>query len=141
MARRYSTTDSPDDRKERALRTKSILLRVSETERERWRQMAEASGMTLADFIRQLMDGPDAVVSSRAPVRRRRYERTTAPRELVAAVNQIGSNINQLARWANTWKSKVEAIRVVAALSVTDRHLQVLLETWTPESEVDTNDA
>ena len=142
MPRRYKPTNSPEQREARARRTEWIVFRASESERDRWRKEAEASEMTVSDFVRQRIDGPEAVVSGRNPVRRR-YERATAPRELVAAVNRLGSNVNQLARWANTWKSKVEAIRVVAALSVTDRHLQALLEIWTPEPEpeVDTNDA
>lgn len=129
MARRYSPHDSPAARKERALRKKTILLRVSETERDRWRRMAEASEMTVSDFVRQRIDGPEAVVSGRNPVRRR-YERATAPRELVAAITRIGSNVNQIARWANTQSSAVDAVRVVAALAVIDQHLQALREDW-----------
>jgi len=131
MPRRYKPTNSPAAREQRARRTKWIMIRASESERDRWRKWAEALGITTSDLFRLRMDGPGAVVSGRNPVRRR-YERPTAPRELVAAVNRIGSNVNQISRWANTHKSEADALRVAAALSVFDWHLQALLEAWTP---------
>ena len=122
-------------------RDKSLLLRVSGSERERWRRQAEAEGLTLADWMRRRLDGPGAQVSGRTPAPRRRRGRATAPPELVAEIGRVGNNLNQLARWANTWKGAAEATQVVVALAAIDRQLSEISDVWTPGREGGNGDA
>nr|WP_246152506.1 plasmid mobilization relaxosome protein MobC [Roseospira navarrensis] len=47
-------------------------------------------------------------------------------RRLVFQVNRIGNNLNQVARWCNTYKDAAEAAGVVAALMQIDRGIRDL---------------
>ena len=94
------------------LRPKWVHVLLSEQERTVWQAGAGAAGLTLADLIRQRMG--DAREVGRDPIRRRAARR--ADPALLAALGRIGSNLNQIARWANTHKDKAEAIQVLAAL-------------------------
>lgn len=75
-------------------------LRVEKTEIEHKAQLA---GLTLSDFIRRT-------------VARSRTRQTQAEREHLRLLARAGNNLNQLARWANTYKSDIEAVRLLVAL-------------------------
>lgn len=92
-------------------RTKWVHVKATPDEQKQWQALAAAQGLTLADLIRQSLD---ARLVGRDPVRRRAARR--ADPELLAALGRIGSNLNQIARWANTYKGKAEAVQVLAAL-------------------------
>lgn len=94
------------------MRAKWVHVKVTDDERAGWQAQAEAAGLTLADLIRQRLG--EARPVGRDPVRRRAARR--ADPELLAALGRIGSNLNQIARWANTYKGKAEAVQVLAAL-------------------------
>ena len=70
-----------------------IKVRVSESEKTEIEHKAQLAGLTLSDFIRRT-------------VARSRTRQTQAERE----------HLNQLARWANTYKSDIEAVRLLVAL-------------------------
>ena len=53
-----------------------------------------------------------------------RLRKTPLEKEHVRQVARVGANLNQLARWANTYKSRAEAIRVLAALLSFERALK-----------------
>lgn len=93
-------------------RAKWVHVKVTEQERAGWQAQAEAAELTLADLIRQRLG--EAKPVGRDPIRRRAARR--ADPELLAALGRIGSNLNQIGRWANTYKSKAEAVQVLAAL-------------------------
>lgn len=93
-----------------------IKLRVSDEERARWLLKAGEAGMTLSALIRQGLDA--------TRVRpRRRVETDPA---LLRALARIGSNLNQIARWANQHKQAAEARTVLAGLIEIDRELSAL---------------
>ena len=94
------------------LRPKWVHVMVNEQERAAWQAQAGAAGLTLADLIRQRLG--EAKTVGRDPVKRRAARR--ADPALLAALGRIGSNLNQVARWANTYKGKAEAVQVLAAL-------------------------
>ena len=94
------------------MRAKWVHVKVTDDERAGWQAQAEAVGLTLADLIRQRLG--EARPVGRDPIRRRAARR--ADPELLAALGRIGSNLNQIARWANTYKGKAEAVQVLAAL-------------------------
>ena len=51
---------------------------------------------------------------------------------------RIGSNLNQLARWANTHTSALEAVTVIAHLTALSRELAAFSS---PETEAEADDA
>ena len=81
-------------------------------EHKRWQALAAAQGLTLADLIRQSLA---ASTVGRTP-RRRRMKAPEADPALLAALARAGNNLNQIGRWANTYKSNADAVQVLAAL-------------------------
>ena len=103
----------------REARDQLVQLRCTSSERDRWREKAEASGKPLSVFLREALDG--------APVRRRRRVATADP-ALLRQIAQVGNNLNQLAKWCNRDKSGVNAMAVIARLIEIDRELRVIRE-------------
>ena len=88
-----------------------IKLRVTPSEKETITAKAKAQGQTVTDFIRQrALDY--------------RLRRTMLEKEHVRQLARLGANLNQLARWANTYKSRAEAIQVLAALVSMEKMLK-----------------
>jgi hypothetical protein len=48
-------------------------------------------------------------------------------KERLRQLTRIGVNLNQIARWANTYKRAVEAIEVLTALSSLEREIRAFL--------------
>ena len=97
-------------------RTLIAQARVSESELAEWRAKAAAVGVGLSELLRRAMARTRTWTAAAAEVER---ERT---RELA----RIGSNLNQIARWANTHKGNAEAVEVIAHLVVIERALDTL---------------
>ena len=89
---------------------------MSPAERAAWKAKAAAAGLPLSALLRQAMA---------------RTQTWTAPgmaveRERSRQIARIGSNLNQLARWANTHPSAVEAVAVIDRLRAVERSLRAL---------------
>ena len=97
-------------------RTLIAQARVSEAELAEWRAKAAAAGVPLSELLRRAMARTRTWTAAAAKVER---ERT---RELA----RIGSNLNQIARWANTHKENAEALEVVTHLVAIERALDTL---------------
>ena len=97
-------------------RTLIASARVSEAELAEWRSKATAAGVPLSELLRRAMGRTRTWTAVAAEVER---ERT---RELA----RIGSNLNQIARWANTHKENAEAVEVIAHLVAIERALETL---------------
>ena len=97
-------------------RTLIAQARVSEAELAEWRVKAAAAGVGLSELLRRAMARTRTWTAAAAKVER---ERT---RELA----RIGSNLNQIARWANTHKGNAEAVEVIAHLVAIERALDTL---------------
>lgn len=106
------------EQKRQKRRDKWLHVKLTEEERQQWQQAAEAEGVTVADLIRLRMG---SATEGRRP-RQRRASRRADP-ALLAALGKVGSNLNQIARWANTHKSAADAVQVVAALAAVERIL------------------
>ena len=92
-------------------RTALVKLRVTPAEKEIIIAKAEAQGQTVTDFLRQrALDY--------------RLRQTPLEKERVRQLARIGVNLNQLARWANVYKSRAETIDVLAALVSLERELK-----------------
>ena len=85
-----------------------VKIRASKAERAEWHAKARAVGLSLSDLVR------------RSVGRVRTW--TVAHAEL----ERIGSNLNQIARWANTHKENAEAVEVIAHLVAIERTLGTL---------------
>lgn len=98
---------------EKTLKTSWIKIRVTPQEKLLLVQKAALQGMSLTDFIR---------------VRTLNYRQRQHPlsKEYLFQLARIGVNLNQLAKWANTYKSKTEALEVVLALADFEKELHAL---------------
>ncbi len=80
-----------------------IKIRLSKSEKIDWQEKAVRAGISLSNLIRQAMA--------------RTQTWTAADRGLISEqtrqISRIGNNLNQIAKWANTYKSTAEAIEVI----------------------------
>lgn len=103
-------------------RDKWLHLKVSLEERDLLKQIAKKRDITVADLVRESIGHrPEGL-----PRRDRRPVHHADPL-LLTALGRIGNNLNQVGRWANTYKSSADAVQVLAALSAIDRSLKELV--------------
>ena len=93
-----------------------VKIRSSEAERAEWHAKARSVGLSLSDLVRRSVGRVRTWTVAHAELER---ERT---RELA----RIGSNLNQIARWANIHKEDAEAVEVTAHLVAIERALDTL---------------
>ena len=93
-----------------------VKIRASEAERAEWHTKARSVGLSLSDLVRR----------SVGRVRTWTVAHTELERERTRELARIGSNLNQIARWANTHKENAEALEVVAHLVAIERTLDTL---------------
>ena len=93
-----------------------VKVRASEAERAEWHAKARSVGLSLSNLVRRSVGRVRTWTVAHAELER---ERT---RELA----RIGSNLNQIARWANTHKENAEALEVVTHLVAIERALDTL---------------
>lgn len=108
---------------------KPLAVRVPSAVADDWRGHAQAAGLSLADWLRQAVDPGKIRVSNRpTPQTRPKLKRpaSTDP-ALMAGIAKIGNNLNQLARWANSFKSKADSAQVLIALSAIERDISFFL--------------
>jgi hypothetical protein len=98
---------------EREQRTAIIKIRVTETEQVAWQTKAEAAGLSVSELIRRAVARVKTWTASDATIER---ERT---RELA----KIGNNLNQIARWSNTYKDAADATEVISHLLAIEQRL------------------
>ena len=87
-----------------------IKIRVTPDEKKLIESKASAQGQTVTDFLRQ---------------RALDYRLRISPleKERIRQLARIGSNMNQIARWANTYKKRAEAVEVITRLILLEREL------------------
>ena len=102
-----------------------VKIRASEAERAEWHAKARSAGLTLSDLVRRSVGRVRTWTVPHAEMER---ERT---RELA----RIGNNLNQIARWANTFASTAEAVEVVAHLIAIERALAALAPVGFPDRD------
>ena len=93
-----------------------VKIRASRAERAEWHAKARSVGLSLSDLVRRSIGRVRTWTVAHAELER---ERT---RELA----RIGSNLNQIARWANTHKENAEAVEVIVHLVAIERTLGTL---------------
>ena len=106
----------------RLSRTAWVHLKATPEERAQWQAAAADEDVTLADLIRARLTAKEV---GRRP-RRRIAAKTTDP-ALLAGIARAGNNLNQLARWANSYKGTADAFQVLTALAAIERQLSSFL--------------
>ena len=87
-----------------------IKMRVTPDEKRLIESKASALGQTVTDFLRQrALDY--------------RLRQSPLEKERIRQLARIGSNMNQIARWANTYKKRAEAVEVITRLILLEREL------------------
>ena len=97
----------PDSRKQ------WIKMRVTADEKATIQNKAASQQQTLTDFIRQRC-------------LHYRLRQTSLEKQAIRQLAAIGSNLNQIARWANTYKSQADALRILACLEDIAQELKAL---------------
>lgn len=93
-----------------------IRVRCTPEDRARWHRLAADCGLSLSALMRRALDRVRPWSPGRADLERERI------REL----SRIGNNLNQLARWANTHKEGLDAVRVLSRLADLAETLEAL---------------
>ena len=90
--------------------------RITKAELAEWRGKAESAGVSIGALIRKAMARTHTWT---APARDIERDRS---RELA----RIGNNLNQIARWANRYKRRGEAVEVLVQLAAIEREMKRL---------------
>ena len=97
-------------KKNKERRSAWIKIRVTPDEKKLIESKASAQGQTVTDFLRQrALDY--------------RLRQSPLEKERIRQLARIGSNMNQIARWANTYKKRAEAVEVITRLILLEREL------------------
>jgi uncharacterized protein (DUF1778 family) len=100
----------------RSKRDTNLTIRLSQTEKLAWQEKADLSGMTISDLIRQAISRTKTwTVADKSLVK-----------EQTRQIARIGNNLNQIAKWANTYKSTAEAVQIIQALRLIEQSLSRL---------------
>ena len=97
-------------------RTVVVAARVTRAERAAWKEKAAAAGVSPSALLRLAMARTQTWTAPALAVERERSRQ----------IARIGNNLNQLARWANTHASPIEAVRVTDRLLAVERSLLAL---------------
>lgn len=94
----------------------SLNIRLSQEEKIAWKEKAAYSRVSLSNLIREAM----------SKTRTWNVNDRTLVKEQICQIKRIGNNLNQIAKWANTYKSKAEAVEVIEALKAIEENLTKL---------------
>ena len=103
-------------------RSTAVVIRVHPEERDLLKLNAGIHGMSVSDYIRQTCLGL-------------RLRRTPEEKRRLRELARIGSNLNQITRWANTYKESLEAVEVLAALTRLENQIENFASGATGEAE------
>ena len=100
-------------------KTNHIGIRATDAEKLDWELIAHAQGLKVSQLARTLLN--DYSIShgskSRSALNKVGSVRSRSRIEFNLQVARIGNNLNQIARWANTYKDAAEASQVIASLA------------------------
>lgn len=108
-------------------RTKELTIRLTDQELDSVRSVALARGTSMSNLAR------DMLLSAGVEVRKTKSSKqknksNDQDRELLAELGKIGGNINQLARFANTHKSRVDALALLSQLAEIEKQFVRLID-------------
>ena len=103
-------------------KSKRLSVRLGVKEWDFLQREAEESGMVLSDFVRAWVRDRMGV-ENKKEYREKKPKKNTGKKnkeecwEVAAQVAKVGNNVNQLARWANTYKSAAEGAQMIVLFS------------------------
>ena len=98
-------------KKETHARAMAVVIRVHPEERDLLKLNAGLHGLSVSDYVRQTCLGL-------------RLRRTPEEKRRLRELARIGSNLNQIARWANTYQDSLKAVEVIAALASLETQIE-----------------
>ena len=103
-----------------------IAIRLTDKEKLDWELKAHAAGVSLSKLVRESMER----------VRVWNVKDRKLEQEKIRQIARIGNNLNQLARWANTYKGSLDTIEIVTNLKAIREELkQLKIPTKTQEKQ------
>jgi hypothetical protein len=108
--------------KTKTARPTSYRIRLYAEEKNLLRLNAGIQGLSVSDYIRQ------SCLSFH-------LRKSPMEKERLRQLARIGSNLNQLAKWANTYKRAVEAVEVLTALASLEREIDAFMAAEKTEGE------
>ena len=108
-------------------KTNHIGIRATDAEKLDWELIAHAEGLKVSQLARTLLNNYSKTHGSKSRSASNKVGKVRSPsskvgdkrsrREFILQVARIGNNLNQIARWANTYKDAAEATQVIASLT------------------------
>ncbi len=111
-------------------REKWVHVKLFADERNLWHELAAEQGVSLADFVRMRVG--EARLSNQHAPKRQPVKRVDP--ELIRQIARVGANVNQVARWANFYKTDADAEQVLSALIVIERDLADVRADFMPKA-------
>ena len=96
---------------------RTFKFRCTESELLLWKAKSKALGVPLAKLLSDALNG----INTKSKVGEQSHKKQ------IVEVARIGNNLNQLARWVNTYKDGVTTIDVLLVLKQIEQQLHVLL--------------
>jgi hypothetical protein len=103
-------------------RVSGVFIRLHSEEKELLRLNAGIQGLSVSDYIRR------NCLSFR-------LRKSPMEKERLRQLARIGVNLNQIARWANTYKRAVEAVEILTALTSLEREIGAFMAAEKTEDE------
>ena len=98
-------------------KTNHIGIRATDSEKLDWELKAHSEGLKVSQLARGLLNNYSISHGSRTRSASNKVGSVRSRQELIRQVARIGNNLNQIARWANTYKGAAEATQVIASLA------------------------
>lgn len=92
---------------------KRLSVRLLPEEWDFFCRQADELGMSVSDFVRSRMP----VVGGGGKKKNTGKKTKKEYREVAAQIARVGNNLNQVARWVNTYKPAADAARVIVLLA------------------------
>jgi hypothetical protein len=105
-------------RRKKAPKTELVKVRMTEKELATLRDRAAQADCTISELVRARLSG----------CRPHRRADRAVRRDQLRHMTRIGVNLNQIARWVNTYKGKMDAINVCWHLERLREDVEKLLE-------------
>ena len=98
-------------------KTNHIGIRATDAEKLGWELIAHAQGLKTSQLARDLLNNYSNGHGDKRRSPSSKVGKVRSRREFILQVARIGNNLNQIARWANTYKGAAEATQVIASLA------------------------
>ena len=98
-------------------KTNHIGIRATDSEKLDWELKAHAEGLKTSQLARKLLNNYSNNHGSKSRSASSQALQIRSRQNLTRQIARIGNNLNQIARWANTYKGAAEVTQVIASLA------------------------